>query len=254
MKKNLAVFGALLLSVVIAHHLHAPAAGFVLDDWIFAEKVHNLGIIGSAREFLTNGHARRPLQVIVLPLTYKAALAWPPAGQIILAVLGGLEAFIFFILLRDMTGRARFAFLAAMLAAVAPIRPATHLWLSNASQLIAHCLVLGSLISHRRGRVLSSQWAYAGGFMLYESAAFLPILVPCVAAIESEGLLIPKYRALYIIRQSLPYAVTFAVCIAWIYLGAPLLNSTPNRPEISVGHFFKVFADGAYWSTMGAFR
>lgn len=243
---------ALLLLVLLAHHLLALGTGFYLDDWIFLERARRGGgLWASILDFARHAADwNRPLQVLQIPLFYALAAPWPPAGQLLLWLLESAEAFLLFLLLRRLTGSRGLAFAAAVWMVLFPGRGIVHVWLSNASQLLSHCLVLAAMLLHldwvetrRRSRLTAGLACYLAGVLCYESPMFTPfLLLGGLAARDAAGGAAWKEALRRRGLQMTPFLAPLAMAVLWQRLGARAIAGSSSKPlELSLGYFLKAY-------------
>ena len=206
------------LAEILSYRLYP--IGFYSDDW------HHLFIMrGGFWSFADSpGYWTRPLQIIQFPALYWLVGDSPWIGQVILCGLGILEGWLLFKVLEKITGDSRLALAASILAVMFPIRIATHLWISNTSQLIAHCLILGSMLLSFSGRRLGSSIAALCSGLTYESAMFAPLMLLA----DNEP------------RRHWHFIPCLLTVVAWQFLVA----DNPKGLEITSTHIVDVYWNG----------
>jgi hypothetical protein len=263
-RPRLSAFLILLLAEWVAFRLFISACGFYHDDWIFLEMLQKGGgFWGAAKIFAGRGHWLRPVQIIQLPLFYSLSHSWPPAGQLILAGLELCEGWFLFLLIRRITKDHALALCAAVFALLFPNRDVVHFWLSNASQLLAHVLVLSGMLLHVEGlagreegqpgsrqgvaRIFFGQLLFLTGVLTYESVSFL-FFLPAGALLAGELGSGRGWKAalLRVVRGYWPFAASLALAVLWQRLGATFFFGAENPKSLglSIGHTAKVFAAG----------
>lgn len=245
----------LSLLVLLAHHIFALETGFYLDDWIFLERARRgSGLWGSILDFARHAADwNRPLQILQIPFFYALAAPWPPAGQTILWLLESAEAALLFLLLRRLTGSRALALASAAWMVLFPGRAIVHVWLSNASQLLAHSLVLAAMLLHldwietrRRARLILSLGCYLAGILCYESPMFLPLLLlgGLAARDAAEGADWKKSLTRRG-RELAPLLLPLAAAVLWQRLGARTIAGSSSKPlDFSLSYFLKAYGAG----------
>ena len=234
-----AALGAAFIAVLlVSHRLFRPLAGFYQDDWLFLEILRKGGGLWGGFARYVDIYKSRPVDIVQMPLAFWLADGRPWAGQLLMTLLEAAEAGLLFAFALRLTGRRGLAWSVAILALLYPGRPVLHVWLSISCQLVAHILLLASLLLFAGGRRGPALALYAAGALCYESVVFLPAMLwPLLA--RRLG---PRRGA----AALWPYAIAAALVVFWQTCGMRwfLHASNPKQPAPELGHILKVFASG----------
>ena len=200
--------------------------GFYQDDWALLEHVytgtgfsfwHGLKTLWSA------GVVARPTSVFLYSALCALGGLSPLPYQVALLAANALAAIACFLWLERLTGDRRLALLAAVLGAVYPIHPATHHWMTNILQPLAHALAFAALTVHvswSKGRAwrpgLACGALFATAFLTKETVAFLPLLalVSSYERLRTEEVS-PQAAVRRLPADIAPLLAGFAVGILW---------------------------------------
>ena len=249
-----APFLLLFLAELAGFGIWAHRLGFYHDDWVFLEKcVRGAGFWGAVGDFAEGGYWSRPLEILHFPLLHALGGLKPFPYHAALLALDLAQASLFFVLLKRLLDAPRLALLAACFFVLHPSRFATHVWMASSPQALALALVMASMVLYLKWMdsrslrwLFLSQALYLGGFLSYESGAFLPFML-------FGGLAARYHRAGLGWKRSLrdaaaamiPFGLTLAAGLAWQIFGASALQgANPKTLAPSLTRGLKVFGAG----------
>lgn len=222
----------------------APFAGLHLDDYSFLAMLQ--GISGGAlwTEFIRYVPGRN-MHILFFDGLVRATGASIPGMHLVGVALDALNAVLYFLLVRRLTGLRSVALAAAAAFLIAANHGETHFWVNNIPQIqIPTTLLLSAfLLAAQPGRLIAALTVYAVALFTYDQAFLVWPLLLAVAWSKDPRPTPPRYGAAAVALTALN-----AAHLAARYL-APY--SSGGRPLIRAGEFLERCAQAAYSVLLG---